>query len=95
MSIRVMKLVLFALVLLSSAVSSNCFHIIYQPDEMNALHAIFGDWNQSTPNVATNLPGWDPNTNPVPCFNEEWKGVLCVRNPIDNSPDVNLIVVAL
>jgi LEA14-like dessication related protein len=95
MSIRVMKLVLFALVFLSSAVFSNCFYIIYQDNEINALHAIFGDWNQSTPNIATNLPGWNPNTNPFPCFNEEWKGVLCVRSPIVNSTNVNCVVVAL
>ncbi|CAM6008850.1 unnamed protein product [Sphagnum balticum] len=97
MSIRVMKLVLFALVLLSSAVSSNCevIEFIYQENEINALHTIFGDWNQSTPNIATNLPGWNPNTNPYPCFNEEWKGVLCVRLPIVNSSNINTIVVAL
>ncbi|KAH8951010.1 hypothetical protein BDL97_09G003000 [Sphagnum fallax] len=95
MSIRVMKLVLFALVLLSSAVSSNCFEIIYWENEMNALYAIFGHWNQSTPNIATNLPGWNPNTNPYPCFNEEWKGVICVRYPIVNSTNVMSIVVGL
>jgi hypothetical protein len=92
-----MKLVLFALVLLSSAVSSNCeiIDFIYQETELNALRAIFGDWNQSTPNIATNLPGWNPQTNPYPCFNEEWKGVLCVRYPIANSTNINSIVVAL
>jgi hypothetical protein len=39
MSIRVMKLVLFALVLLSSAVSSNCevIEIIYQEKECKIL----------------------------------------------------------
>jgi hypothetical protein len=95
MSIRVMKLVLFALVFLSSAVSSNCFYILYPENEINALHAIFGDWNQSTPNIATNLPGWNPNTNPYPCFNEEWKGVLCVRSPIVNSTNISSVVVAL
>ncbi|KAH8951031.1 hypothetical protein BDL97_09G004700 [Sphagnum fallax] len=95
MSIRVMKLVLFALVFLSSAVSSNCFLIIYQESELNALYAIFGDWNQSTPNIATNLAGWNPNTNPYPCFNEGWKGVICVRSPIVNSTNIMSTVVGL
>ncbi|KAH8951037.1 hypothetical protein BDL97_09G005100 [Sphagnum fallax] len=97
MSIRVMKLVLFTLVLLSSAVSSNCeiITIIYQESELNALRAIFGDWNQSTPNIATNLPGWTSDTSVIPCFSDAWKGVLCVRYPVPNSTDQVSIVVGL
>ncbi|CAM6001652.1 unnamed protein product [Sphagnum balticum] len=97
MSIRVMKLVLFALVLLSSAVSSNCevIEIIYQEKELNALRAIFGDWNQSTPNIAINLPGWTSDTSVTPCFNDAWKGVLCVRYPVPNSTNQVSIVVGL
>jgi hypothetical protein len=97
MSIRVMKLVLFALVLLSSAVSSNCevIEIIYQEKELSALRAIFGDWNQSTPNIAINLPGWTSDTSVTPCFNDAWKGVLCVRYPIPNSTNQESIVVGL
>jgi Leucine-rich repeat (LRR) protein len=49
---------------------------------VNALRAIFGDWNQ-TPNIAINLPGWTSNTSVTPCFNDAWKGVLCVRYPQD------------
>ncbi|CAM6043272.1 unnamed protein product [Sphagnum compactum] len=96
MSIRVIKLVLFALVLLSSAVSSNCELIIYLENELNALRAILGDWNQSTPSVSTNLPGW-PISNPtaVPCFADAWKGVLCVQYPSPNSTVVTSIVVGL
>ncbi|KAH8951005.1 hypothetical protein BDL97_09G002500 [Sphagnum fallax] len=97
MSIRVMKLVFFALVLLSSAVSSNCqvVTIIYYENELNALRAIFGDWNQSTPNIATNLPGWTSNTSVFPCFADAWKGVLCVQYPIVNSTNKISIVVGL
>jgi hypothetical protein len=83
-----MKLVLFSLVLLSSAVSSNCevVTIVYLENELNALRAILGDWNQSTPSVSTNLPGW-PISNPtaVPCFSDALKGVLCVQYPIPNT----------
>jgi hypothetical protein len=96
MSIRVMKLVLFALVLLSSAVSSNCQYpvISYLPNELNALGAIFGDWNQ-TPNIAINLPGWTSNTSVIPCFNDAWKGVLCVRYPAPDYDHQESIVVGL
>ncbi|CAM6042500.1 unnamed protein product [Sphagnum compactum] len=96
MSIRVMKFVLFALVLLSSAISSNCevITIIYQETELNALRAIFGDWNQ-TPNIAINLPGWTSNTSILPCFSDAWKGVLCVRYPVVNSTNQVSIVVGL
>jgi hypothetical protein len=95
-----MKLVLFALVLLSSAVSSNCqlvpIVISYLPNELNALRAILGDWNQSTPSVSTNLPGWpisDPTA--VPCFPHAWKGVLCVQYPIPNTTNRMSIVVGI
>ncbi|KAH9553248.1 hypothetical protein CY35_09G109000 [Sphagnum magellanicum] len=98
MSIRVMKLVLFSLVLLSSAVSSNCqgVTIVYLDNELSALQAILGDWNQSTPSVSTNLPGW-PISNPtaVPCFSDAWKGVLCVQYPIPNTTNRWSIVVGL
>jgi Leucine-rich repeat (LRR) protein len=95
MSIRVIKLVLFVLVLLSSAVSSHCYFVIYYENELNALRTIFGDWNQSTPNIATNLPGWNSNTSLYPCFSDAWKGVLCVQYPIVNSTNVMSIVVGL
>ncbi|CAK9236615.1 unnamed protein product [Sphagnum troendelagicum] len=94
MSIRVMKLVLFALVLLSSAVSSYCYFIIYLDNELAALHTILGDWNQSTPSVSTNLPGWS-SQNPYPCFSDAWKGVLCVQYPIANSSNRWSFVVGL
>jgi hypothetical protein len=91
-----MKLVLFALVLLSSAVSSNCELIIYLDNELGALQAILKDWNQSTPSVSTNLPGWPIyNQSIYPCFYDAWKGVLCVQYPIVNSTDRWSIVVGL
>jgi hypothetical protein len=51
---------------------------------VSALQAILGDWNQSTPSVSTNLPGWS-NQNVYPCFDNAWKGVLCVQYPIANT----------
>jgi Leucine-rich repeat (LRR) protein len=94
-----MKLVLFALIFLSSAVSSNCeiVEIVYLPNELAALQAIFKDWNQSTPSVSTNLPGWLFNSNQTayPCFYDAWKGVLCVQYPIANSTNRWSIVVGL
>jgi len=59
----------------------------------NALQAILGDWNQSTPSVSTNLPGWQlaiPNTGP--CFTDAWKGVLCVQYPRPNDNPVTIVV---
>jgi hypothetical protein len=50
-----------------------------------ALQAIFEAWNQSTPNVAANLPGWTLTGDTddgysIPCFAEvPWKGVLCLQ----------------
>jgi hypothetical protein len=40
MSIRVMKLVLFALVLLSSAVSSYCYYVVYYDNECKILNKL-------------------------------------------------------
>ncbi|CAK9237249.1 unnamed protein product [Sphagnum troendelagicum] len=96
MSIRVMKLVLFSLVLLSSAVSSNCeiVEIVYLDNELTALQAILGDWNQSTPSICTNLPGWS-SQNVYPCFYNAWKGVLCMQYPIPNSTNRWSYVVGL
>jgi hypothetical protein len=86
-----MKFVLFALVFLSSAVSSNCQVGVYLVDELYALQAILGDWNQSTPNVSTNLPGW-LTSDTIPCFTDAWKGVLCVRYPRPNDNPVTIVV---
>ncbi len=61
---------------------------------VNALGAIFGDWNQ-TPNIAINLPGWTSNTSVIPCFNDAWKGVLCVRYPAPDYDHQESIVVGL
>ncbi|CAM6036392.1 unnamed protein product [Sphagnum compactum] len=96
MSIRVMKLVLFALVLLSSAVSSNCEVIFYLDDDLKALQTILGDWNQTTPSVSTILPGWrTSNQTAYPCFSEAWKGVLCGQYAIPNSTNRWSVVVGL
>jgi hypothetical protein len=81
-----MKLVIVALVLISSAISSNGQYEFYD-SEVAAMQAIFRAWNQSTPNVAANLPGWNDNTYEFPCFAyEPWKGVLCLQYVNPNSP---------
>ncbi|CAK9278303.1 unnamed protein product [Sphagnum jensenii] len=75
-----MKLVIVALVLISSAISSNGQLPTISESELAALQAIFGAWNQSTPNVHENLLGWndDNPTNPCSVF-PPWKGVLCLQ----------------
>jgi hypothetical protein len=58
---------------------------------VTALQAIFRAWNQSTPNVAANLPGWnDEITGSLPCFDFiSWKGVLCLHYVDPNSTTVS------
>jgi hypothetical protein len=66
---------------------------------VDALQAIFEAWNQSTPNIAENLPGWglltgsNGNFN-YPClaFHLPWKGVLCLQY-VD--PNTTFVVVGL
>jgi hypothetical protein len=64
---------------------------------VNALQAILKDWNQSTPSVSANLPGWltYSNQTDVPCFFDAWKGVLCAQYAIPNSTNRQSIVVGL
>jgi hypothetical protein len=63
---------------------------------VNALQAILKDWNQSTPRVSTNLPGWlNSDQTAYPCFSEAWKGVLCVQYAIANSTNRWSVVVGL
>ncbi|CAK9237261.1 unnamed protein product [Sphagnum troendelagicum] len=101
-----MKLVIVALVLISSAISSNGHassridQYEYYGSELAALQAIFGAWNQSTPNVAENLFGWNGD-NIYPCISPiPWKGVLCLHYVDPNittssSPNIstNIVVV--
>ncbi len=74
---------------------------------VDALQAIFEAWNQSTPNIAENLPGWrlligsNGNFN-YPCFNASdlpWKGVLCLQyvdpNTTSNSNITTHVVVVV
>jgi hypothetical protein len=79
-----MKLVIVALVLISSAISSNGqLSSGFYESELDALQAIFKAWNPSTSNITTNLPGWTSGSNynySLPCYFETpWKGVLCLR----------------
>jgi hypothetical protein len=63
---------------------------------VDALQVILKDWNQSTPSVSTNLPGWlISNQTACPCFSDAWQGVLCVQYPIANSTNRRSIVVGL
>jgi hypothetical protein len=66
------------------------------------MKAIFRAWNQSTPNVAANLPGWNDYIDGFPCFvgDAPWKGVLCLQSVNPNittisSPNssTNIVVV--
>jgi hypothetical protein len=41
------------------------------------------------------LPGWTSNTSVIPCFNDAWKGVLCVRYPAPDYDHQESIVVGL
>jgi hypothetical protein len=71
---------------------------------VDALQAIFKAWNQSTPNIAENLPGWkltgsiDDN---VPCFSQflhdvPWKGVLCLQYVDSNTTSyISYVVVVV
>jgi hypothetical protein len=65
---------------------------------MVTLQAIFEAWNQGTPNVAANLPGWN-DSSPYPCFVDvPWKGVLCLQYIIptitsNSNISTNIVVV--
>jgi hypothetical protein len=63
---------------------------------VDALQAIFEAWNQSTPNIAENLPGWkltgSNGSFSFPCFSKSflpWKGVLCLQYVDPNSTTTN------
>ncbi|KAH9553217.1 hypothetical protein CY35_09G107200 [Sphagnum magellanicum] len=101
------KLVIVALVLISSAISNNGQDYVFYESELDALQAIFEAWNHSTPNIAENLPGWglltgsNGNFN-YPCFNASdlpWKGVLCLQyvdpNTTSNSNITTHVVVVV
>ncbi|KAG0564236.1 hypothetical protein KC19_8G094400 [Ceratodon purpureus] len=58
---------------------------VYEPVTLNALQALWGEWNKSTPNPASNLAGWS-STQPYPCTQNyaggepNWRGVQCLTN---------------
>ncbi|KAG0504688.1 hypothetical protein M758_11G071100 [Ceratodon purpureus] len=57
-------------------------YAIYQQDTVDSLQALWGEWNKSTPNSASNLAGWS-STQPYPCNQKftnkapNWRGVEC------------------
>jgi hypothetical protein len=68
---------------------------------VDALQAIFKAWNQSTPNIAENLPGWKLTGSnytyniPFPCFGDvPWKGVLCLQY-VDPTSNANVSTLAV
>ncbi|KAH9553231.1 hypothetical protein CY35_09G108300 [Sphagnum magellanicum] len=83
-----MKLVIVALVLISSAISSNGQEP-FSTSDVVALQAISKAWNQST----FNSTGWNftgSNGDPYPCFDDvPWKGVLCIQYFYPNNTTTN------
>ncbi|KAG0608240.1 hypothetical protein M758_8G090300 [Ceratodon purpureus] len=58
---------------------------VYEQVTLNALQALWGEWNKSTPNPASNLAGWS-STQPYPCTQTyadgepNWRGVQCLTS---------------
>nr|XP_024366788.1 probable LRR receptor-like serine/threonine-protein kinase At1g53440 isoform X4 [Physcomitrium patens] len=52
--------------------------IIFDSNQVDALKDLLRAWNQ-TPNLETNLAGWDMNST-FPCFDKgDWRGVQCLN----------------
>jgi len=70
--------------------------IVSFPLAVDALQAVWGAWNKSTPDPAKNLPGWS-STNIYPCSQEytvgqqlNWRGVECLNYIACTEYDANL-----
>jgi hypothetical protein len=93
----ILKLLLALLMLLSinRSSASNCYNVYYE-SELEALQTILGAWNESTPDMMTNLAGWS-SSQPYPCYNNQsWGGVICSYY-VDNITDpcnftINIVV---
>ncbi|KAG0553634.1 hypothetical protein KC19_12G026900 [Ceratodon purpureus] len=55
----------------------------YDPHDFYALRMLWGDWNQSTPDVEENLAGWNGfvEVNPPCASTSPWRGVFCNAKP--------------
>ncbi|KAH9537688.1 hypothetical protein CY35_16G066100 [Sphagnum magellanicum] len=97
----ILKLLLALLMLLSINLRSSasiCYYV-FSESELEALQTILGVWNESTPDMMTNLAGWS-SSQPYPCFDRQsWRGVVCSFHA-DNITDpcnytVNIVVLHL
>jgi len=57
----------------------------FDQNDLNTLDELWRNWNKSTPDLSTNLPGWSStgpdNSAPDPCYyaNAAWRGVECLQ----------------
>ncbi|CAK9264221.1 unnamed protein product [Sphagnum jensenii] len=96
-----LKLLLALLMMLSINLRSSeatCYNVFYK-SEVEALQTILGAWNESTPDMMTNLAGWS-SSQIFPCYtNQSWRGVICSFYP-DNithpcNYTINIVVLHL
>jgi hypothetical protein len=101
LTMMILKLLLALLMLLSINLRSSesiCYDLYY-PRELEALQTILGAWNESTPDMTTNLAGWS-SSQPYPCYtNQSWRGVICSYY-VDSITDpcnftINIVVIHL
>ncbi|CAK9219119.1 unnamed protein product [Sphagnum troendelagicum] len=97
----ILKLLLALLMMLSINLRSSeatCYNV-YSRSEVYALQSILAAWNESTPDMTTNLAGWS-SSQIFPCYNNQsWRGVICSFY-VDNITDpcnftVNIVVIHL
>ncbi|CAK9866644.1 unnamed protein product [Sphagnum jensenii] len=97
----ILKLLLALLMMLSINLRSSeakCYDLFYK-SELKALQTILGAWNESTPDMMTNLAGWS-SSQPYPCYNNQsWRGVTCsfyadnITHPCNYT--INIVVLRL
>ncbi|KAG0624024.1 hypothetical protein M758_3G218400 [Ceratodon purpureus] len=105
------KLGLSVLVLhlvLGSGSFVDCAFNIYSQQSLDALQAMWGAWNASTPDLSSNLAGWSSDetnfTSIYPCQSlnsadatiPNWRGVFCLKtNCNSTSGDCNVEIIGL
>lgn len=78
-------------ILLISPLTIEAQDTYFLQDQLDALQALWGAWNQSTPDLDSNLAGWN-SSQEFPCSQEyadpspNWRGVEC----LDAGHDCNL-----
>ncbi|KAG0557516.1 hypothetical protein KC19_11G136800 [Ceratodon purpureus] len=87
-----------ALLLLSPPTTEANSYTSWDKGQLDALQSLWAAWNQSTPNPASNLAGWNSSQR-LPCsqeydnFTPNWRGVQCLDASIDctttNTSEVN------